>query len=307
MIRRSFLFEADVSLLGECTRYFQSLAYTRQSISEKGPTWFATLHGHLVDRTKQGNRFTKSAYQTLKERKDLVKDTPRMPAYLKSEVPNHDLDDIIDYLKFGVARQWVDHTLGRLHSLFTDADFKDEDLLGPQRQLQKLAENDPILKEASAELEKEVGIAFGYWERASSGGDQWDDARSARFRQHADRALEHFEAIQPPSGDHPLLRSWQMDANTSDWSEWKLLKASVAYHKSRLRNKFPWYVAGKLLTLLKSRATNNLRCMGADLYPMFKPDSKFIQRKKDSMVAETKNDDLSEDEYESAYGEDFDD
>ncbi|KAI9887396.1 MAG: hypothetical protein M1823_000821 [Watsoniomyces obsoletus] len=305
MIRRCFLFEADVNMLGRCTRYFQRLSSSQQSLTDKGPTWFAALAGHLVDRTKQGNRFTEEAWRTLVNRKDLVPKTPGTPAYLDSN-RNPDPRDIIDYLKFTVAPDCVNDSLARLHTMFSNDDNKDEDLLGPWRQLLEQAEKDPILKEASNKISKQMDASIHDWTHAAGGGDEWDDQKSERFQRLSTRAYERYLAIQPPSADHPLLEWWRKHATNDDWSDWHLLKASLAYHKKFFKNKFPWFVAAPQLAYLKVKVNHNHRSMDENMYQMFKPDTKFLQRKKDALAAEAEADDLSEDEYESVYGDDLD-
>ena len=286
MIKRSFLFSADVNLLGACTNHLELLCWFQNSISTPSAIWLTALLGHLVDRAKQGNRFTEDAWRDLKVRKNLVPyGMPEKPAYKDKNVKPR-ISHVIDFLQFKVVEPIIEDALTTVDKLFRDTAAMDEDLRGFWRQTKIAAETDCELDNALESLVKDLEEFRALWTRSAIPKMQWigseadEDQEFSKFAEACQNCLAKFDAILPPTSEHPLIARWRSEAHKRQSSEWRLLRASALYSTCSVESTLPWYMAEPQLALLKLEARQRCRPVDKDMYIMYKPDAGFVKRKR---------------------------
>ena len=286
MIKRSFLFSADVNLLGACTNHLKLLCWFQDSLSTPSAIWLTALLGHLVDRAKQGNCFTEDAWRDLKARKGLIPyGMPEKPAYKDKNVRPL-ISHVIDFLQFKVVEPIIDDALATVDQLFRGTAAMDEDLRGFWRQTKIAADTDRELKDTLENLVKDLDDLRDLWIRSASSKMQWigseedGDPDFSKFDETCETCLAKFDAILPPAGEHPLIARWRSEAHKRQSSEWRLLRASALYSTCNVESTLPWYMAEPQLALLKLEARHRCRPVDKDMYAMYKPDAGFIKRKR---------------------------
>jgi hypothetical protein len=293
-LQKSFDFCLEPNLLGICTSFHERMCYARQDINTRGAVIVSTLLGHLVDREKQGLRFTDDDWTRLRQSNaEIWPKNPPKPAY-KEDKHERATSHIIDHLVFDVAKTIRQETLHDFSEYFKDANPWDSDLaaLYKQEEADADAAKDADVKEVLRQLALDLAATHSHWTRGVSSSDE-DRAREGRFSALVDESYSRFRQILPPADStHPLLSHWRRDAErdneddaaagTGAVSHWSLLRASAAftrYYKVG-SGKFPWYMAGRELGILKARRASKgrWRAVVEPVYACLKPDAGYLKR-----------------------------
>ncbi|KAL8366746.1 hypothetical protein RB595_010553 [Gaeumannomyces hyphopodioides] len=163
MIERSFLFHMRQNYTGECTNFKERLCYKRRNVNDKVAVLLSTLLSNLVDQSKQGIEFPAPKWRRLKADLCGGKD-PGLPLYKGNWAGRGELDHIIDYLKFAVAKPLIDEELVAF-----------DKAINSSKKGRKL--KDPVAsptKNASAEMIDEASSAH-YFDRHLTAYYDWFD------------------------------------------------------------------------------------------------------------------------------------
>jgi len=289
-LRKSFDFCLEPNLLGMCTSFHERMCYARQDINTRGAVIMSTLLGLLVDREKQGLRFTDEDWTKLRQSNDEIwPKNPPKPAY-KEDKHENARSHIIDHLVFDVAKTIRQETLHDFSESFKDANPWDSDLAALYKQEDENAAKNGEVKEALRQLKTNLAAVYDHWSKHVSPSDN-DRAKKGRFSALVEETYSRFRQILPPANStHPLVAHWRRDAErneddgtgTGTVSHWSLLRASATFTRyyNRSSGKFPWYMAGRELGILKAgRATKGKwRAVVEPVYACLKPDAGYVKR-----------------------------
>ncbi|KAJ5360591.1 RNA-dependent RNA polymerase eukaryotic-type [Penicillium concentricum] len=239
-----FAFNLNLSSLGRCTVEHEKLAYDESVDSPKAKE-LACLLGHLVDGRKGGVHLSEQAW---KEYRKTVSPRQRaLPAYRDTD-RKYNPSNIVDFLKFKVARSELRRILSGLNEAFPENDIQnqlDNDLIRPWSEAEEASksnsEHTQELKDTLAEVRKSIEDLYKQWNQGhpASTGDDF----SAISRQ----AAENAGALAPPSsGNHPLIHTWQNSRN-----EWRRLIASYGYRRCP-NSRFILHAFGETLCEIKA-------------------------------------------------------
>ncbi|OJJ48422.1 hypothetical protein ASPZODRAFT_62883 [Penicilliopsis zonata CBS 506.65] len=265
-LRGTFAFNLTLSNLGRCTVEHEKLKYD-ESIDHSKAKELACLLSHLVDGRKGGVHLSEQAW---KEYRRTI--SPRMreaPAY-KNPERRPKMSNIIDYLKFRVARTERDAVLKQLNDAFPEKDIvhhKDEDLLRPYQEAIAMADEDrrhggrlhDLLKEIAREIQKQQRA----WTATFQG-------ESKEYSSKAEQAVERVRAINPPPGDHPLCHTWQQSP-----AEWLKHLASATYAR-HWRSSFPFHAFGETLCQIKASQAPS-RSVRNEILACYKVSQRMVQ------------------------------
>lgn len=307
MLRRSFHFCAGREMLGTCTNYYRRLCYSTLSLQEKGPVWIASLLGHLVDRKKQGNRFTMEDWERLRARKDLVPKAPREPAYSTGD-RNKQTRHVLDFLRFKVMEPVVEEASRQLHHLGEGVKDFDEDLVRYWKRAKEEARSNCQVKAVLDKLVADLKTMKENW--GCKLGARIDAGQQPEFIRIVRQIYERFNKLLPPeTDDQPLISRWRAHANDSQYSEWKLLRAAAAYSAGgSYHSTFCWYIAGTQLAYIKCISTDRMRTVDQEMYASYKPDAKFLRNRASVQTTAVSDEDWDSenDEYGSMTYSEFD-
>ncbi|KAJ5851681.1 RNA-dependent RNA polymerase eukaryotic-type [Penicillium soppii] len=246
-LHSAFVFNLTVSNLGRCTVEHEKLAYEEEgSINSPKAKELACLLSHLVDGRKAGVHLSEPAWQAF--RKKISPKRRELPAYRPGSNRPPNITNIIDYLKFEVAKSELRRILSGLNDAFPEHDISqqlDKDLLSPWKAANKAVEESSKHKAELQAALKEIGCSMGKWY------DQWNKANKASsgegFSRLARQAVESASAIPPPEeGRHPLIHTWR-----NSHHEWLRLLASYAYQQYS-RTGFVLHAFGEILCQIKA-------------------------------------------------------
>lgn len=289
-LQKAFDFCLRPNLLGMCTWFHTQMCYANQSINTRGAVILSTLLGYLVDSQKQGLYFTEEDWRRLRrDNNEICPKDPRNAAY-KEDKPENATDHILDYLVFKVAKTIGQETLHDFSESFKDASSWDSDLAALYNQEYDDAAKDAEVKEVLRQLTTDLSAIYDYWAKGVASSDE-DRAKEGRFSANVEETYSRFRKVLPPADStHPRITHWRHDAErnedvstgTGTISHWSLLRASAAftrYHKSG-SGKFPWYMAGRELGILKAgRAPKGKwRAVVEPVYASLKPDAGYVKR-----------------------------
>lgn len=305
-------FNSGSNMMGRCSSEFEKLVYSlsvnrvQNKLSQPGVLKLAALAGYLVDANKQGWLLKENAWHSLRK----AASGPlhlNSPAYKDLTVSPND-NNIIDFLKFSVAKDQMDKANGAFSAAHSTNKKYDHELSALWKKYMQIA-SAAVLKSASLSNHSRVGrqgpttlrriLCDGKQsliERVKQVDEMWrnqksrnnnnnssfykDKLQSENFTAMIGVVHEHFQAIEPPALDHwicDLHRHEKMDS----YSFWSLLRASCLYYEvSRRGTHFSWiwHVAGHELCFLKDRKRGTLRIVRDDMYSMLKVDMKHSRR-----------------------------
>lgn len=285
MMSTAFEFNLSKSMLGGCTNYKERLCYARNSVRDEPARVLSTLLSNLVDQSKQGLRFDDSNFR------ELLKDH-KLPPYVDDPVykkmdhwrPNAPTVHIIDYLKFDVAKPTIDKELTSFHEALTTAGSNhwDEDLNLFQKDYAESTLEQRLLEDLKTDIET-VRAEWDAFKRP--GGD------STSFNERVTRIHTSWQAIQPREEarcdtNHP--KTLQRLLRGNEYSEWELLKASMAFSMYYCTSpRFVWQMACVQLCWIKATAFMRKNPRGAvgaprvvipTIYASLRPDAKFVKQ-----------------------------
>ncbi|CAG8880939.1 unnamed protein product [Penicillium salamii] len=130
-LRSAFEFNLTTSNLGRCTVEHEKLAY-EESIDSPKAKELACLLSHLVDSRKGGVLLSDQAWKAY--RKTLSPKLRALPAYRPGSTRKPKLSNIVDFLKFSVAKSEEIRILSGLNAAFPEHEIQediDQDLIVP--------------------------------------------------------------------------------------------------------------------------------------------------------------------------------
>ncbi|KAK2761088.1 RNA-dependent RNA polymerase [Colletotrichum kahawae] len=303
MITRGIAFEMQAKFLGIVTKFKERLCYSMNDVNNEQAVWLSTLLGSLVDQSKQGLQFTVGDWKLFQE-KVLSGCQVHMvgePAYeQKSWTSRGDPVHIIDFLKFGVAKPAIEEELRKLSQAMTlssgssrevtpltpcehadgdqTAEYWDVDLVGPYRDLEKLASTDLVAKRVLINLRKDLESVKTKWD--SSVAPVTDESQRPGLMVEV---FKEWCAIRPRADAElsPVLMIWLEPSYASEeHSTWALLRASTSFEYWHKKPKLVWRMAGIQLQFIKSMAQRGRAPVSVvpNVYAALKPDGKFIHQ-----------------------------
>ncbi|KAJ0335623.1 hypothetical protein KNSL1_013545 [Colletotrichum chrysophilum] len=303
MITRSIAFEIQPKFLGIVTKFKERLCYSMNDVNNEQALWLSTLLGSLVDQSKQGLEFEAGDWQRFRD-KVLSSCQARMVGYLAYEyetwTAREDPVHIIDFLKFTIAKPAIEEELRIVSqdmSVRRDSsrdmtpltpcedgegaqtvEYWDADLVGPYRDLEKLASTDPVLKKVLANLREDLETIKTKWD--SSVVPVKDKSQRPGLMVEV---FKEWCAIRPRA-DAELsnaLMTWLEPSYASkEHSAWALLRASTSFKYWHKKPKPVWRMAGIQLQFIKSMARRGWAPVSVvpNVYAALKPDGKFIRQ-----------------------------
>jgi hypothetical protein len=268
--RNCFIFNFNPSFLGMCSAQHEMVVYNGGSLSYPKAIELAILAGRLVDNNKQGYLLTERAWHKLQAGISLQE---RMPLAYKAEEHEYRKQEknIIDFLKFWVARPEMDATIAEFHKLCPRETSREIDtaLSGQWLKVQRQASE--LLKPVLSAIAKDVENVRVKWGR-SMGLDSESD-----FGQRIAKLYEDFRNIKPQQVQHEWSSRWA-DEEGEEFSHFRLLRASCLWVMSK-GGKVAWNLAGEELCRLHIKATGKLnRAVMSSMYNVYKPDKNVIKK-----------------------------
>ncbi|KAJ5146229.1 RNA-directed RNA polymerase [Penicillium bovifimosum] len=288
-LESSFSFNLTISHLGRCTVEHEKRAYD-ESIDSPKAKELACLLSHLVDSRKGGVHLSEQAWKEY--RKTISPKQRELPAYRNPDRQFKETN-IIDFLKFKVARSELYRILSGLNASFPEHDVqnqKDPDLILPWTEAveasESLSEHSEELKATLAEVKSSIDKLSRQWYHghSTSTGDE--------FLAISRQAAEGAAALPPPkTGRHPLIHTWQNSRN-----EWRRLLASYAYWQYP-RSRFILHAFGETLCQIKASVSAS-RLATNEVIACYRVNQKTVAHLTANELPVDEVDD--EDEYEDA-------
>ncbi|KAJ5562775.1 RNA-dependent RNA polymerase eukaryotic-type [Penicillium sp. DV-2018c] len=288
-LESAFTFNLSVSHLGICTVEHEKLAYD-ESIDSPKAKELACLLSHLVDSRKGGVHLSEQAWKEY--RKTVSPKQRALPAYRNPD-RKYKETNIIDFLKFKVARSELYRILSGLNANFPEDDVqnqKDDDLILPWTEAVEASESpfehSEELKATLAEVKSSIDKLIREWYHghSTSTGDEF----SAISRQAAESAA----ALPPPkTGRHPLILTWR-----NSRIEWRRLLASCAYCQYP-RSRFILHAFGETLCQIKASVSPS-RLVTNEVIACYRVNQKTVAHLTANELPVDEVDDI--DEYEDA-------
>ncbi|KAF9891251.1 hypothetical protein FE257_004815 [Aspergillus nanangensis] len=267
-LESTFTFNLTLSNLGRCTVEHEKIAYD-ESIDSPSAIELTSLLSHLVDGRKAGDHLSEQAWQ--KYRKRISPMVRELPAY-KNPDRRPKLTNIVDYLRFQVAREEQKAVLTDLESLFPSHNTSsDESLLQPWRAAQEEGKIDKCngngrLSNALITLTREIDEHRARWVKLIS--------EQQGFSLAALESTERARALPPPpteNGDHALLHVWR-----SRPDHWNQVLASYTYQKYP-DSSFTMHAFGETLCRIKT-STMAARPVTNQMLSCYRPNAKAVAR-----------------------------
>lgn len=250
-LETAFAFNLNISNLGRCTVEHEKLAYD-ESIDSPKAKELACLLSHLVDGRKGGVHLSEQAWTEY--RKTISPKQRALPAYRDPD-RKPKMTNIVDYLKFEVAKSELFRILKGLNEAFPEYDIQnqlDADLIRPWNEALEASktesEHSDELKSVLHEVEDSINRLYQQWNQGHS------TSTSDEFSPISRQAAESAAALSPPeAGKHPLIHTWQNSRN-----EWSQLLASYAYQRCP-RSRFILHAYGETLCDIKALVSPSRR------------------------------------------------
>jgi len=268
--RNCFTFNLNPSFLGTCSAEHEMVVYDQGSLSDPEATKLAALAAHLVDSNKQGYLLTERVWHKLQAR---ISPQKRMPPAYKDEDYEYRKQEknIIDFLKFWVARPEMDATIAAFHKLCPRETSREIDtaLNGQWLKVQRQASE--LLKPVLSAIAKDVKNVMVEWGRSMC-----PDSES-NFSKKVAKLCEDFRNIRPQQVQHEWSSRWA-DEGEEEFSHFRLLRASCLWVMSK-GGKVAWNLAGEELCRLHIKATGRRnRAIVFSMYNVYKPDKNVIKK-----------------------------
>ncbi|PYH48858.1 RNA dependent RNA polymerase [Aspergillus saccharolyticus JOP 1030-1] len=283
-LESAFKFNLTLSSLGRCTVEHEKIAYD-ESINSRSAIELASLLSHLVDGRKGGVHLSEQAWRQYRK-----KISPRfrdLPAY-KDPQRRHKKANIIDFLRFEVARKERDKVLTQLETSFPEhksSGHHDEDLLRVYKEVERQIAHDPEMGAALQTVAQQIkDLRTQYNEFAHQSTES--------FSVYALQAAEQAQVIKPPLGTHPLTQVWKYCPD-----EWLRYLASSTYQRYP-KSSFVIHAFGEVLCQMKS-SNMSARTVTHEILACYRVNPKVIaQLTFRDTVEEERDSGVDEDEYE---------
>jgi RNA dependent RNA polymerase len=284
--RNCFIFNLNPSFLGWCSSEHEMVVYDTGSLSDPRAIKLATLAGHLVDSNKQGHLLTERAW--LKLLAGISPQKRRPAGYMDEEHEYRKQEkNIIDFLKFWVARPEMDATIAAFHRLCPREMSHEIDTALNGKWLKAQHQASELLRPVLSAIVKDVKNVKAEWRRSMGPDPESNDSNN--FSQKIARLYEDFRNIEPQQAQHEWSSRWA-DEEEEEFSHFRLLRASCLWFISR-GGKVAWYLAGEDLCRLHLKATGKRnRAVMFNMYNVYKPDKNAI--KKMTKLDEDNDDDV---------------
>ncbi|KAF9248249.1 hypothetical protein DTO013E5_5246 [Penicillium roqueforti] len=289
-LESTFSFNLNLSNLGQCTVEHEKLAYD-ESVDFSGAKELACLLGHLVDGRKGGVHLSEQAWKEY--RKTISPNQRALPAYRNPERKSKP-SNIVDFLKFNVAKSELHRILSGLNEAFPENDIQnqlDEDLVRPWIEADEASktksEHNQELKNALADVRGAINELYQQWNQGHS-------ASTDEFSPISRQAAENASALPPPkTGRHPLIHTWQNSPN-----EWRRLVASCAYRRCP-NSRFIFHAFGETLCEIKASVSPS-RLVTNDVIACYRVNQKMVAHITANALPGNDADDVDEYEDEDA-------
>lgn len=290
-ISQAFLFNLQPSFLGRCTKFKERLCYMRNSVQDEHAIHLSQLLGYLVDQSKQGIEFTdqdwKRFVKTQLGMKNMFLDDPEYSKENGERPRVKGRLHILDYLRFDVAKQVIEHVLTELAKVTNayGAIAFDGDLVKLYNKYDERAsgedEDASYCRQLRTHLRDEIDALRDEWRIKMKKGGKGEEI--ANYPTKVAALYQKWLDIKAPqellaSGRFPeLLPDPTRDSTTSNW---ELLKASTTF-KRHDSSPFAWMMAGKQLAYLKAMAhrapgETSKVLMIPEMWGVLRPDKKLI-------------------------------
>ncbi|KAJ5795017.1 RNA-directed RNA polymerase [Penicillium paradoxum] len=194
-LESAFAFNLNTSSLGRCTVEHEKLAYD-ESIDSPKAKELACLLSHLVDGRKGGVHLSNQAWKEY--RKTISPKQRALPAYRNSD-RKHKKTNIVDFLKFEVAKSELFRILKGLNEAFPEYEIQnqlDDDLIRPWNEALEASkahsEHSEELKAVLREVETSIDKLYKQWNQGHS------SSTGGEFSIISRQAAESAAALTPP-------------------------------------------------------------------------------------------------------------
>lgn len=318
-MRGCIQFNSTSSLMGQCSTEHEKLIYSLSLkrggsiLSQPGPVKLAALAGYLVDQSKQGwemqdwHRFRREVCGPLKL---------ETPAYKTDTSPgsrnNGNCSNIIDHLKFVIARPHADKVCGDFQNSTSDFNYDDKPALLWKRVCEWVRSKGKSSDKEVQHFHSTGSFQVDTGQHAKDAEDLFEllfkgddclraaiDALSARARKILREArnspagstssnsfaairealFEEFRAIMPKAKKGLLWLELECRGPDS-FSLWSLLKASYLYfscYSNRKHCPWIWYVAGPELCFLRADEEKGYRVIVHPVHQLMTIDKKYAR------------------------------
>lgn len=272
--RNCFIFNLYPSFLGKCSAEHEMVVYDTGSLSDLRAIKLATLASYLVDSNKQGHLLTGRAWRKLLRGISPQKRTP--PGYKDEEHEyRKQKNNIIDFLKFWVAKPEMDATIAEFHELCPREISREVDTALNGKWLKVRRQASELLRPILSAIAKDVEKVKVEWGRSMGPDSESNDGNN--FSQKVARFYKDFQNIRPRQAQHEWSSRWA-DEEEEEFSHFRLLRASCLWVISR-GGKVAWNLAGEELCRLHLKATGKRnRAVVLNMYNVYKPDKNAIKK-----------------------------
>lgn len=287
MVARAICFNLRPKFLGPCTSFKEKLSYHLNSLSDERIIKLSWLLSELADQPKQGILFGRDEWKRFQD--DVVGtwrylSTPLHRAGNGSRHIGPGAKHIIDFLSY-TAKSVIDAVLEDLHRfmLQSNASTTDGDIRGYWDHFTKMCEQQQPEWSAALHqnLKSDLAVCREEWSRLMT----LNDYRAAVGQVH-----KIWSGIKPrvpahvaggSSAAHFLLQDGLVHP---EFSQWELVKASLAFKLYSGQGRFVWQMAGRQLQAIKALSAGS-RSVGSvpvvvvpNMYAALKPDNTYIKR-----------------------------
>lgn len=224
-------FRCQQGVLGICTNFHNSYAYTVGSIKSAGVEALADLHDLLVDSSKMGYTFTEDEWKSyLSSDTRITVKKPKQPLHKRllegaslEDIRSSDPKDAVDRLLLSIVLPAADAIAAEVQDLWKKHSIIDEALYRPLRIVQQLAEEESDYHKDLGLLVKEIKKIHNTWKLKFHGNTD-----STNMVACIDECYNAFRSLMPTTPLWNLHQEMEILISPSP-TAWDLLKASVVY------------------------------------------------------------------------------
>jgi hypothetical protein len=271
-LRRSFVFNTQPNLLGECTNYKNEICRSGFPLESPETLRLCTLIGELVDGPKQGTALSREAWSRMKREIETARrERPR--TYSSTE-------HIIAYLE-RVAKDAIDGVLTEFKDISDDCYSYDKDLCVIAQKFKETAHMSEQAKLILSKFKEDIHVILDKWFQRSA---QKNLGKSVNGFQDYVRVCSSMwqdikpAVLEPETGLVP--DPWESNPY---YSRWSLLKVSLTFQLYHGTRDFPWWMCGQQLCFLKAITTGRFNAVSKQMYGILKPDAAIVKHQHDMM------------------------
>lgn len=291
-LQSAFEFNLTLSSLGKCTVEHEKVSYD-ESIDCPNAKELACLLSHLVDGRKGGVHLSELAWQ---EYRNKISPRKRLPPAYRLPLRKPKTSNIVDYLKFVIAKTQRDAILKQLNDTFPEDEGlndRDEDLIRPwQEAVTAAGRSEPNCRELSnalTDMEQGVKKIFDQWVNSFTNPNEIET-----FSPKSREVIRRLVSFPPPAGSHWLICLWR---NRPD--EWQRLLGSYLY-QHHPHSTLPFHAFGEALCQIKA-SSQSTRSIIHDVLATYRVNQKMVTRlTARETLAEPEAVEEDADEYEGA-------